>query len=226
MANWVDEVPSCGLFSSLFFSRAICSGEVVTDLQGGSFLCPQLCIDTDPVLNADTKASGALLINKYCFPFLDDRRRDRRRRRRRNRIRGNNSAASGTETDTSVSNYRQDRGPRQPPAPRGGPNRPPGQVKSEDNATQALATSNGAGSRSSHPTANGGGGEDGSTKASKSDSQQSAPKDQRPVRRPPPTPSAQSKAGANQLSGSDSDTKAKGKTGSAPKSKEHIVNGE
>ena len=145
-------------FFLLFFSRAICSGEVVTDLQGGSFLCLQLCSDTDPVLNADTKASGALLINKCCFPFLDDRRRDRRRRRRRNRIRGNNSAASGTETDTSVSNYRQDRGPRQPPAPRGGPNRPPGQVKSEDNATQALATSNGAGGRSSHPTANGGGG--------------------------------------------------------------------
>ena len=127
-----------------------------------------------------------------------------------------------------MSNYRQDRAQRPPPAQRQGSNRPPSQVKSEDNASQSLASANGAGGRSSLPTANGGGGEDGSAKASKSDSQQSAPKDQRPIRRPPPpTPSSTpSKAGANQLSGSDSDTKAKGKTGSAPKSKEQIVNGE
>lgn len=194
-------------------------------LTNRSYLYSKLYVDTHAMVNAILRPL-TVLMRSTAYTFSDDRRRDRRRRRRRNRIRGNNSAASGTETDTSVSNYRQDRGPRQPPASRGGPNRP-GQVKSEDNATQSLATANGAGGRNSHPTANGGGGEDGSAKASKSDSQQSAPKEQRPVRRPPPIPSsAQSKAGGNQLSGSDSDTKAKGKTGNAPKSKEHIVNGE
>ncbi|KAK7090863.1 hypothetical protein V1264_010607 [Littorina saxatilis] len=162
----------------------------------------------------------------------DDRRRDRRRRRRRNRIRGTNSAASGTETDTSVSNYRSDRGARQ--GERGGrggqnPNRPPNPVKEEGGAP-SLANTNGGAPRNPPPTTNGGGGEDGSAKGSKSDSQQVVPKEQRPARRPPPTPSssstAQNKAGPPQLSGSDSDSKAKVKVGIVPKPKEQIVNGE
>ncbi|KAL8567203.1 hypothetical protein ACOMHN_046613 [Nucella lapillus] len=159
----------------------------------------------------------------------DDRRRDRRRRRKRNRVRGNNSAASGTETDTSVSNYRQDRGARPPQSsiPKNNSNRPPSQVKSEDGAT-----SNGTANRNSDPSANGAGGEDSSAKASKSDSQQSsAPsKEQRQqARRPPPsTPFSAplNKSSPSQPSGSDSDGKAKAKSGPAPVAKEQIVNGE
>ncbi|XP_076454075.1 RNA-binding protein FXR1-like [Babylonia areolata] len=156
----------------------------------------------------------------------DDRRRDRRRRRRRNRVRGNNSAASGTETDTSVSNYRQDRGSRQQPsASKGSSNRPPSQVKSDEGA----GANNGTANRNSHPATNGAGGEDGSAKVSKSDSQQSAvPKEQRQqARRPPSLPSSAPQNKPSQPSGSDSDSKAKGKSGSAPVAKEQqIVNGE
>lgn len=169
---------------------------------------------------------------------LDDKRQDRRRRRRR-RIRGNNSAASGTETDTSVSNYRQDRAPRQPPSGRGGgANRNPVPAKSEDNAAvQSLPNHSGSGSsnpagRNSQTNAYGAGGEDGLVKAVKSETQQQPPpqqqtplpKDQRTLRRPA---SSQGKTGGSQMSGSDSDSKAMGKvSGNAPKVKEQLVNGE
>ncbi|XP_033760408.1 fragile X mental retardation syndrome-related protein 1-like isoform X2 [Pecten maximus] len=53
----------------------------------------------------------------------DERRPERRRRRRRNKFRGSSSAASGTETDNSVSNYRPGGGPSGP-RPGSGPGGP------------------------------------------------------------------------------------------------------
>ncbi|XP_025080249.1 synaptic functional regulator FMR1-like isoform X5 [Pomacea canaliculata] len=178
-----------------------------------------------------TDDDDTVLDNASVNSQEDDRRPDRRRRRRRNRVRGSTSAASGTETDTSIQtdsrNYRQDRGARQSQPSRGNASRNSAPVKAEDTSSQPLSNHGGAGNgnsatRNTNSNTYSGGGEDNSVKPAKSDSNQQ-PKEQRPPRRPAPPPA---KASGNAMSGSDSDSKVKAKAGSAPKSKEQIVNGE
>ncbi|KAL8595672.1 hypothetical protein ACOMHN_025708 [Nucella lapillus] len=178
----------------------------------------------------------------------EDQRPDRRRRRRRPRPRGggSNSAPSGTETDTNVSsNYRQDRGSgggghgnHQSSKGGSGGNRPQTQTQAK---TEDSAGVNGDGGGTQPPLP-----APCPTGPSKSDTQQSGPKEQRSARRPPPPPppstaaapppassftlsssssSSQSKTAPSQASGGES-LESKAKNVSAPKPKEQVVNGE
>ncbi|XP_069104783.1 RNA-binding protein FXR1-like isoform X2 [Argopecten irradians] len=69
----------------------------------------------------------------------EERRPERRRRRRKNRFRGSSSAASGTETDNSVSNYRPGGGPS---GPRPGGSAPGGPRPGANNGNNMVKTEN------------------------------------------------------------------------------------
>ncbi|XP_071086359.1 uncharacterized protein [Haliotis cracherodii] len=163
-----------------------------------------------------------------------DRRRDRRRRRRRNRVRGSGGFTSGTETDTSVSNFRgSGRYGGMPPrggVRGGGGNAPPtqaaGRTEGGQSSSQLSASAGNQGYKNSVNNADkmNGAGDASSSQVPREvpRPQKEAPREQREPRKPP----AQAKV-ANQPSGSDSDSKsAKSKVNNPAKTKEQMVNGE
>ena len=160
-----------------------------------------------------------------CFfiNFVDQRdQRPRRRRRNRNRPYGNGSAASGTETDNSVSNYR----------PSGGR---PSQFQNDTSSnlvnvvkTEPTKVKSEPDSKLSGPSKE--------ENSDKTNSVKSSSPSSKPQRKPPPSreqrkpPGQQQKyppSARNGTSGSESDSKVGRKVNTtSSKPKEQIVNGE
>ncbi|XP_021361865.1 fragile X mental retardation syndrome-related protein 1-like isoform X3 [Mizuhopecten yessoensis] len=191
-------------------------------------------------------------VNSQDQGIHDERRPERRRRRRRNKFRGSSSAASGTETDNSVSNYRPGGGGPSGPRPGGNngiktensnmPNQVP-RPKGESVAPQTSAapprqaqspSRQSPGPGKSYPQS----GSKPSTPSSQGTASQGPPnkgpnpKEQReprkngggPNQRFPPTA-----RNGNLQSGSETESKAKGSFpngNNSNKPAEHMVNGE
>lgn len=160
-----------------------------------------------------------------CFfiNFVDQRdQRPRRRRRNRNRPYGNGSAASGTETDNSVSNYR----------PSGGR---PSQFQNDTSSnlvnvvkTEPTKVKSEPDSKLSGPSKEENSDKTNSVKSSSPSSKpQRKPAPPREQRKPPGQQQKYPPSARNGTSGSESDSKVGRKVNTtSSKPKEQIVNGE